>query len=330
MKIKKNMVLAFKRFFAFLGFLGLAGVALEVQAFPNKPIRIVMGFPAGGPLDQHARLLTDRLQAQLGQPIIVDYKAGAGGTVGAQEVMRAPADGHTLMLANTGVMVINPALYGKLPYQTLRDFVPVARTAMQPLALLVNPKVPVNSLQEFVAYAKARPGQINYGSAGNGGSSHLVPEMFKSATGLFMVHIPYRGSAPAFTDLMAGQVQFMAESIPQAAQYHKQGKVRALAVTSRERNPALPDIPTVMEAGIKNFEVVGFYGFLAPAGTPKEVVTKLSEAFKAVMNQPDIKARMVAQGADPAFLGAEDFAQFLSAEMPRWAAVVRVSGAKLD
>lgn len=313
-----------------LGGLGLALTLGNVWAYPTKPIRVVMGFPAGGPLDQHARLLTDRLQAQLGQPILVDYKAGAGGTVGAQEVMRAAPDGHTLMLANTGVMVINPALYTKLPYSTLRDFVPVARTAMQPLALLVNPKVPANTLQEFVAYAKARPGQINYGSAGNGGSSHLVPEMFKSATGLFMVHIPYRGSAPAFTDLMAGQVQFMAESIPQAAQYHKQGKVRALAVTSLERNPALPDIPTVMETGIKNFEVVGFYGFLAPAGTPKDVVNKLSDAFKAVMNQPDIKSRMVAQGADPAFLGAGDFAKFLSAEMPRWAAVVQKSGAKLD
>lgn len=299
-------------------------------AFPTKPIRIVMGFPAGGPLDQHARLLTERLQAQLGQPIIIDYKSGAGGTVGAQEVMRAPADGHTIMLANTGVMVINPALYSKLPYATLRDFVPVARTAMQPLALLVNPKVPAQTLQEFVAYARTRPGQINYGSAGNGGSSHLVPEMFKTATGLFMVHIPYRGSAPAFTDLMAGQVQFMAESIPQAAQYHKQGKVRALAVTSRERSPALPDVPTVMESGIQNFEVVGFYGFLAPAGTPKEAVNKLSDAFKLVLSQPDIKTRMVAQGADPAFLGADDFARFLATELPRWARVVEKSGAKLD
>jgi tripartite-type tricarboxylate transporter receptor subunit TctC len=319
-----------KRTWLTMGALGLALALSSAWAFPTKPIRVVMGFPAGGPLDQHARLLTDRLQTHLGQPVLVDYKAGAGGTVGAQEVMRSAPDGHTLMLANTGVMVINPALYTKLPYSTLRDFVPVARTAMQPLALMVNPKVPVQSLQEFVAYAKARPGQINYGSAGNGGSSHLVPEMFKSATGLFMVHIPYRGSAPAFTDLMAGQVQFMAESIPQAAQYHKQGKVRALAVTSRERNPALPDIPTVIETGIANFEVVGFYGFLAPAGTPKEVVNKLSDAFKAVMNQPDIRQRMVAQGADPAFLGAEDFAKFLTTEMPRWASVVQKSGAKLD
>jgi len=234
------------------------------------------------------------------------------------------------MLANTGVMVINPALYSRLPYATLKDFTPVARTAMQPLALLVNPKLPVTSLKEFITYTRERPGQINYGSAGNGGISHLVPEMFKNATGLFMVHIPYRGSAPAFTDLMSGQVQFMAESIPQAANYHKQGKVRALAVTSRTRNPALPDIPTVMETGIKDFEVVGFYGFLAPAGTPKEVVAKLSEAFRQVLALPDIRNRMITQGAAPAFLGADDFAKFLAAEMPRWAAAVQKSGAKLD
>ena len=308
----------------------LALPALALAAFPDKPIRIVIGFPAGGPLDQHARLLTDKLQAVLGQPILVDYKAGAGGTVGAQDVMKATPDGYTLMLANTGVMVINPALYGKLPYATLKDFVPIARTAMQPLALLVNPSVPVKSLKEFVDYARTRPGQINYGSAGNGGISHLVPEMFKTATGLFMVHSPYRGSAPAFTDLIGGQVQFMAESIPQAAGYHKQGKVRALAVTSRERNPALPDVPTVMESGIQNFAVVGFYGFLAPTGTPKDIVTKLSDAFRQVLAMPDVRNRMTAQGADPAFLGADEFAQFLATEMPRWASAVQASGARLD
>ena len=309
--------------------LALAGAAAHA-AYPDKPIRLVIGFPAGGPLDQHARLLSDRLQAVLGQPIVIDYKSGAGGTVGAQDVMKAPADGYTLMLANTGVMVINPALYSKLPYQTLRDFTPIARTAMQPLALMVNPQVPVNSLKDFVAYAKARPGQVNYGSAGNGGISHLVPEMFKNATGLYMVHIPYRGSAPAFTDLMAGQVQFMAESIPQAAAYHKQGKVKALAVTSRERNPALPDVPTVMEAGIKDFDVVGFYGFLAPANLPKDVTAKLSDAFRQVLTSPDIRNRMIAQGADPAFLGADDFAKYLATETPRWADAVRKSGARLD
>jgi tripartite-type tricarboxylate transporter receptor subunit TctC len=299
-------------------------------AYPDKPLKIVIGFPAGGPLDQHARLLIDKLQTQLGQPLIVDYKSGAGGAVGAEVVAKSPADGYTLMLANTGVMVINPALYSKLPYNTLKDFVPIARTAMQPLALLVNPKVPANNLKEFIDYAKSRPGQINYGSAGNGGISHLAPEMFKTATNLFMVHIPYRGSAPAFTDLMAGQVQFMAESIPQAANYHKQGKVRALAVTSRERNPALPDVPTVIESGVKGFEVVGFYGFLAPAGTPKDVVAKLESAFKQVLSHPDIKTRMVSQGADPAFLGSDDFAKFLASETPRWAAAVKASGAKMD
>ena len=319
--------------YRFLNTVFLAALLCATPAFaayPDKPIRVVIGFPAGGPLDQHARLLTDRLQAVLGQPIIIDYKSGAGGTVGAQDVMKAPADGYTLMLANTGVMVINPALYTKLPYSTLRDFTPIARTAMQPLALLVNPKVPANNLKEFIAYAKSKPGQINYGSAGNGGISHLVPEMFKTAAGVFMVHIPYRGSAPAFTDLMAGQVQFMGESIPQAANYHKQGKVRALAVTSKERNPALPDVPTVIESGIKGFEVVGFYGFLAPAGLPKDITAKLSDAFKQVMTNPDIRNRMVTQGADPAFLGSDEFAQFLASETPRWAQAVKASGAKLD
>ena len=308
----------------------IATQAYSTTAYPEKPIKIVIGFPAGGPLDQHARLLVDKLQGILGQPIIVDYKPGAGGGVGAEIVAKSPADGYTLMLANTGVMVINGALYSKLPYNTLKDFVPIARTAQQPLALLVNTSVPAKTLPEFISYTRKNPGKINYGSAGNGGISHIVPEMFKSATGLFMVHIPYRGSAPAFTDLMGGQVQFMAESIPQAANYHKQGKVRALAVTSKERNPALPDVPTVIESGIKGFDVVGFYGFLAPAGTPKDVVAKLSDAFKQVLANPDVRSRMVTQGADPAFLSGDEFGQFLALQTPRWAAAVKASGAKLD
>jgi tripartite-type tricarboxylate transporter receptor subunit TctC len=319
------------KFLIVLPLIALASAVMAQASFPTRPVKIVIGFPAGGPLDQHARLLTDKLQTILGQSVLVDYKAGAGGIVGAQEVMKSPADGYTLMLANTGVMVINPALYSKLPYSTLKDFVPIARTAMQPLALLVNPGVPAQTLPEFVRYAQANPGKINFGSAGSGGISHLVPEMFKSATGLYMVHIPYRGSAPAFTDLMAGQVQFMAESIPQAAQYHKQGKVRALAVTSRERNPALPDVPTVIETRVaKNFEVVGFYGFLAPAGTPKAVADKLSDAFKQVLALPEVRNRMVSQGADPAFLGADEFAKFLSDELPKWATTVNASGARVD
>ena len=316
--------------------LALAAAALLVpatvlaQAFPTKPVTILVGFPAGGPLDAHARLLADKLAAQLGQPVVIDYKAGAGGTVGAQAVAQSAPDGHTLLMANTGTMVINPAVYTKLPYQTLKDFAPVARTAQQPLALVVHPAVPARTVAELVALAKAKPGQLNYGSAGNGGISHLVPEMFKAATGTFIVHIPYKGSAPAFTDLMAGQVQLMAESVPQAAQYVKAGKLRALAVTSAQRSVALPDTPTLIESGIKGFEVVGFYGVLAPAGTPRPVLDKLSAAFKAVLENPEIRSRMVQQGADPAFLGHEDFTRFLAAEMPRWAQAVKTSGAKLD
>jgi len=314
------------------GLLALAGVhtTLWAQAYPSKPVKILIGFPAGGPLDSHARLLADKLSSQLGQPVIIDYKAGAGGTVGAEFVARSEPDGHTLLMANTGTMVINPAIYSKLSYSTLKDFAPVARTAQQPLALVVNPAVPAKTVGELVALAKAGPGKLNYGSAGNGGISHLVPEMFKQATGTFIVHIPYKGSAPAFTDLMAGQVQLMAESVPQAASYVKAGKLRALAVTSAQRNPALPDTPTMIEAGIKGFEVVGFYGVLAPAGTPKPVLDKLSSAFKAVLDNPDIRSRMVQQGADPAFLGTDDFGRFLAAEMPRWAKAVKDSGAKLD
>ncbi len=299
-------------------------------AWPEKPVKVVIGFPAGGPLDSHMRLMSEKLATALGQPVIIDYKSGAGGAVGADSVAKAAPDGYTLLLANTGTMVINPAVYSKLPYNTLRDFAAVARTAQQPLLLVVNPAVPAKTLPEFIAYARANPGKVNFGSAGNGGISHLVPEMLKQSTGISMTHVPYKGSAPAFIDLIAGQVQFMAESVPQAAQYARQGKVRALAVTSRERNAALPDTPTMAEAGVRNFEVVGFYGILAPAATPKDVVERLAAAFKQVLEDPAIRDRMVQQGADPAFLGSSDFQALLRAEMPRWAAAVSASGTKLD
>ena len=299
-------------------------------AYPDKPIKVIIGFPAGGPLDAHMRLLVEKLQSTLGQTVIVDYKAGAGGTVGAQFVAQAPADGYTLLLANTGTMVINPAVYTKTSYDTLREFQPIARTAQQPLALIVSKDVPAQTLKEFVAYAKANPGKLNYGSAGNGGISHLVPEMLKNETGIFMVHIPFKGSAPAFTDLIAGHVQFMAESVPQAANYAKLGKVRALAVTSAKRNPALPNTPTVIETGVANLEVVGFYGILAPKATPPDVVARLSQAFKETLDSPEIQKKMLEQGADPAYLNADQFTKLLASEMPRWARVVKQAGAKLD
>lgn len=317
-------------FFVLISLLSLMTQSVANPTFPNKPIKIIIGFPAGGPLDAHIRLLTDRLQTTLGQSVIIYYKAGAGGTVGAQFVAQAPADGYTLLLANTGTMVINPAIYNQLPYDTLKDFQPIARTAQQPLALIVNNEVPAQSLREFIDYIRRNPGKVNYGSAGNGGISHLVPEMLKQETKTFMVHIPYRGSAPAFMDLMAGQVQFMAESIPQAANYAKQGKLRALAVTSSKRNSALPDVPTVNETGVAKLEVVGFYGVLAPKNTPHDVVLKLSNAFKQTLESKEIQQKMISQGADPAFLNAEDFSAFLKKEMPKWAVVVKQAGAKID
>ena len=309
----------------------LFGIATLAQAaFPDKPIKIIVGFPPGGPLDTHARLLLDQLQKHLGQPVIIDYKPGAGGSIGANEVIKSPPDGYTLLMANTGTMVINPFVYTKNIYQTLRDFTPIARTAQQPLALVVNNDVPVKSFAEFVAYAKKNPGKVNYGSAGNGGISHLVPEMLQDATGIQMVHVPYKGTAPAFTDLLGGQVQFMAESIPQVSQYLKAGKVRALAMTGKERNSAIPDVPTMAESGVKDFEVVGFYGVLAPAKLPADVTAKLTDAFRKTLANEEVRTRMVAQGADPAFLDSAQFAAFLKTETERWSAAVKKADVKLD
>ncbi len=309
----------------------LFGLAPLVQAaFPDKPIKIIVGFPPGGPLDTHARLLLDQLQKHLGQPVLIDYKPGAGGSIGADAVIKATPDGYTLLMANTGTMVINPFVYTKNAYDTLRDFTPIARTAQQPLALIVHPEMPAKTFGEFVAYAKSNPGKVNFASAGNGGISHLVPEMLQHAAGIEMVHIPYKGTAPAFTDLLGGQVQFMAESIPQVTQYLKVGKVRALAMTGKERNAAIPDVPTMAEVGVKNFEVVGFYGVLAPAKLPADVTAKLTDAFKKTLASEDVRMRMVQQGADPAYLDSAQFAAFLRTESERWGAAVKKAGVKLD
>lgn len=309
----------------------LASAAVHAQSkFPEKPVTIVIGFPAGGPLDAHARLLSERLGQVLGQTILVDYKVGAGGNLGAEFVAKAAPDGYTIMLANTGVAVINPSLYTRINYQTLRDFAPIARTTQQPLALVVHPSVPAKTLAEFIALAKRQPGKINFASAGNGGISHLVPEMFMQAAAIDMTHVPYKGSAPAMTDLIAGHAQFMAESIPLVAQYAKQGKVVPLAVTSRERNQALPNVPSLAESGFKDFDVVGFYGFLAPVKTPPAIVAQLAQAFQRTVETPEIRSRMINSGADPSFLGPEPFAKFLAVEGERWGRAVKSSGAKID
>ena len=312
--------------------LAVAMLALSTQvsaAFPEKPVKIIIGFPAGGPLDTHARVLADQLTKILGQPVVIDYKPGAGGTIGADFVSKSAPDGYTLLMANTGTMVINPFIY-KNSYETLRDFTPIARTAQQPLALVVSPAVPAKTLGEFIAYAKANPGKLNYGSAGTGGISHLVPEMLQTATGMQIVHVPYKGSAPAFTDLLAGQVQFIAESIPQVAQYVKIGKVRALAMTGSERNAAIPEVPTMKDAGVKDFEVVGFYGVLAPPKLPTDVTTILTQAFQKALASEEVRTRMISQGADPAYLDAAAFSTYLKTELGRWGTAVKKAGVKLD
>lgn len=311
----------------------LAQLVLAAPAwalFPDRPIRIVVGFPAGGPLDSHGRMLADKLQAQLGQPVMIDNRTGGSGAAGAEFVARAPADGYTLLLANTGVLAVNPALRPRLSYSTLRDFTPVARTAQLPLVLLVNPNVAASHIDDLVALARQHPGGLSYGSAGSGGLSHLVPEMFKRATGTFIVHIPYRGSASALADLMSGQVQLMAESVPTALPLVRHAKLRALAITGRERSAALPEVPTLAEAGIKGLDVVGFYGVMAPAGTPREVVARLGEAFRQVLESHEVRGRMGTLGADSAYLSGEQFGRYLAAELPVWARAVKDSGAKLD
>jgi tripartite-type tricarboxylate transporter receptor subunit TctC len=234
------------------------------------------------------------------------------------------------MLANTGVMVINPALYTKLPYSTLRDFVPVARTAMQPLALMVNPKVPVHSLQEFVAYAKARPGQINYGSAGNGGSSHLVPEMFKSATGLFMVHIPYRGTAPALNDLVSGQVDVFFDNIASSAQFHTAKRIKVLAVADSRRSRALPDISTFSEMRLPAMQAVTFFSVVAPPGTPSSVARRIQGHLAAAMALPDVREKFAAQGAEPGGQTPEETSAFIQAESAKWKNVISTANVTLD
>ncbi|NSX17724.1 tripartite tricarboxylate transporter substrate binding protein [Cupriavidus taiwanensis] len=299
-------------------------------AWPEKPIRLVVAFPPGGPVDTHARLLAEKLQPILGQTIVIDYRAGAAGNIGSDNVAKSAPDGYTLLLANTGQMAINNSLYPKLPYSMPKDFAPVARTALIPLVMVVNNNVPARDLKTFISYAKANPGKLNFASGGNGGISHLMPEMFKQASGTFIVHIPYKGSSPALTDVMGGQAQMMADSIPLFTQYIKAGKVRALAVTSPQRSPALPDVPTMQEAGLKGFEVVGFYGMLAPAGTPRDVVSRLSGALRTVLADPDTKAKLEQQGAEPAWQSPEAFAATITTEQKRWGQAVKASGASID
>jgi len=316
---------------AALGLSALAPLAAQAQAvFPSKSITIIVPFPAGGTTDIMARVVGQFMAKDLGQSVIVDNRAGAGGNIGSLFVAHAPADGYTLVMGTVGTHAINQSLYAKMPYDTIKDFAPITRVAMVPNLLVVNPAQPYKSVKELVAYAKANPGKINFASSGNGTSIHLSGELFKQMTGVDMQHVPYRGSAPALTDLIGGQTQIMFDNMPSSIPYVRDGRLRALAVTTTRRSPALPDVPTISEAGVPGFEATSWFGLLAPAGTPATIIARLNASVLKALADPEVKKKLVEQGAEPSGETPEQFAAFIKAETVKWGEVVKRSGAKID
>lgn len=308
---------------------GAALPALAQPAYPNKPIKLVVGYAAGGATDVIARLVGQKLGDSLGQTVVVDNRAGANSNVGAEAVARSPADGYTLYvytIANT----INATLYPKLGYDPEKDFEPIGLIAKVPNILVVNKDVPVKTLAEYVAYAKAQPQGVTFASSGSGSSIHLSGEMFKMMTKLNMLHVPYRGSAPAVSDLLGGQVQSMFDNAPSAMPHIQSGRLRPIAITSPQRSPLLPDVPTFIESGYADFDVQSWFGLAAPAGTPAAIVTKLNAELAKVLALPEVKKRLAEIGATPAGGSPADMRKFAAAEIKRWNAVVKASGAKAD
>lgn len=304
--------------------------AQGVASFPKQPVTLVVPFPAGGPTDAMARLLAQKLSERLGQQVVIDNRGGAGGGIAAELVARAPADGHTLFFGTTGTMSINPSLYKKLRYDPVKDFAPVSLMATTMNVLVVNPEVPAKNLAELVQLAKSKPGELAYGSAGNGSSNHLSGELFKSITGVQVSHVPYRGSAPAMIDLLGGRIAMMFDTIAVQTQNIAVGKVRALAVTGPKRSPLLPEVPTAQEAGLKGFDVTIWFGVLAPAGTPAPIIERLNRDIVAVMAADDMRKRMQADGAEARTTTPAEFAALIKQDTAKWAPVVKASGATLD
>ena len=306
----------------------LAAPLSMAQAWPARPIRLVVPFPPGGLIDNMARLVGNRLVQELGQPVVIDNKPGAGGNVGAAEVARAPADGYTLLMASPA-LTISPAVYKNLPYQP-SQLAPVALLGRVPNVLLVNPASGIGKVQELVGRAKAKPGQLNYASNGNGTSLHLSAELFKRRSETFITHVPYRGAAAAITALLSGEVDMMFDNLPSAIGQIQAGKLRALAVTTAQRSTALPDVPTLAEAGMEGFNVSAWFGVAAPAGLPAPVATRLADALQKVVQQPEVAAAMQRQGADPAFMDAASAAAALNADAAQWKQVAAFAKIQLD
>jgi tripartite-type tricarboxylate transporter receptor subunit TctC len=298
-------------------------------AWPDKPIRLVIPFPAGGGADGMARPLAAKLTAQLGQPVVLDHRTGAGGTIAAEVTAGAPPDGYTLMFATVGTHAINASLQ-KLRYDPVKDFTPIALTHVAPRVLVVHPSVPATSVKELIAHAKAKPGALTFGSSGNGGINHLSGELFKTMAGVDMLHVPYKGAAPAAVDLLGGRLTMVFDSIVVWSEHLKSGKVRALGVSGATRSAALPNVPTIAEAGLPGFETANWLGVLAPARTPPEVVARLSAELKVAMADAEMRQLLIGLGVDPIYSTPQEFAEVIRKDIAKWAAVVKATGAKLD
>jgi tripartite-type tricarboxylate transporter receptor subunit TctC len=307
----------------------LASATALAQSYPAKPVRVVVPYPPGGPTDIVARVVSQKLTEQTGQQFLVENRAGAGGNIGAEAVARAPADGYTLLVATTA-HAINPSLFKQLGYDLQKDFAPVSQLTGGPLVIVANPSLPAKDVRELIALAKAKPGALNFASSGNGQSTHLSAELFSSMAGIKMNHVPYKGSAPALTDVIAGQADLMFDTMLSAMPQVKTGKLKALAVTSAARSPAAPDLPTVAESGLPGYEAIAWNGLLAPAGTPKDVVATLNAELKRTLELPEIRERFAAQGFGAAWSPPEKYSAFIQAELAKWAKVVKASGATVD
>lgn len=307
------------------GVMGLAHAA----DFPSQPIKLMIPYPPGGSADMLARPLSAELQKALGQPIVLDYKPGAGGTIASAQLARAEPDGHTVLMVLTA-HAINPSLYRNLPYDTRKDFAPVSLVAQLPLVVAAPLATPADNMQGLVAYAKKNPGKLTFASAGNGNTSHLAAEMFKSVTDTDMLHVPYKGSGPAVIALLAGDVSLMFDSISTSVSHVQSGKLKALAVTGDNRSSLLPDVPTVKESGFPDFSVTGWYGIIAPAGTSPEVIDRLSQAFARAANQPQIKAQLNGMGYDVIASTPSEFHTHIDRELTRWGKLTKDAGVQMQ
>lgn len=300
------------------------------QTYPSKPIRLIVPFPPGGPADALARLVGDKLSTSLKAQVIVENRAGAGGNIGMELGAKAPPDGHTLVLAPTGNLTVNPSLYRNVPYDVARDFLPVTALASVPNILVVHPSVPVKSVGELIAYAKSHPGQLNFSSPGPGSGAHLAGELFKSSAGLDMVHVPFNGIAPAVTAVLGGQVQVMFAGASSALPHVKGNKMTALGVASLKRMAAAPELPTIAESGLPGFDVTSWYGIVAPAGTPMEIVNLLQAAIASVLAQPDSREKLAGLGAEPMGNTPAEFALMIRAETAKWGKIVKDANIRVE